>query len=115
MMNEILSKRLLAKIAGNVPRVCVGRFINEKFKIRTDVKYKNKRPKKRTAKDSFYSLLESENVYTENPYGSNKMQHLASAPEPGDISELSQEWEQSQQRTIDPKRTVVLLRKEEKK
>lgn len=61
------------------------------------------------ASDSFASLLESEKVYTENPYA---------RPNPKDyntkINEywiLEKKWQEAQSRTIDPERTVVLLKK----
>lgn len=64
------------------------------------------------ASDSFYSLLESEKVYTENPLGTE--------PTPENTPNYAysihaRQWEQAQQRTIDPKRTVVLIRKEASK
>lgn len=89
-----------------------------------------------TAKQSFYSLLESEKVYTENPYGIERPPNtpIDSIPYtqnkgyvhfrnqhpnvPPSDSSLSYEsfilkWQEAQQRTIDPSRTVVLIRKEE--
>ena len=67
------------------------------------------------ASDSFYSLLESEKVYTENPY-----RHPDKIYTNRDDSNIFQKhsmkkWQEAQQRTIDPTRTVVLLRKEDVK
>lgn len=58
-----------------------------------------------SAKESFQSLLESEKVYMDNPY-----EHLKEGMTFAE--ECENKWQEAQQRTIDPKRTVVLLRKE---
>lgn len=66
--------------------------------------------------DSFYSLLESEKVYTENPI----VEPILSLHFMNDrgyfnytgFEKAKEKWQEAQQRTIDPKRTVVLLRKE---
>lgn len=55
-----------------------------------------------SAKVAFYSLLESENVYTENPYEPLKWWMTFA-------KEFKNKWQEAQQRTIDPKRTVVLI------
>lgn len=70
-----------------------------------------------TAKTSFYSLLESENVYTENPHD----YMLQSTEENFDnckcgkteLQIVKDRWQEAQSRTIDPTRTIVLIRKEE--
>lgn len=58
-----------------------------------------------SSSDSFYSLLESENVYTENTY-----EHLKAGMT--FAGEYENKWQEAQSRTIDPTQTVVLLRKE---
>lgn len=65
----------------------------------------------------FYSLLESENVYTENPYGEDQRSYseLMDGVCRDKLAEDMRLWQEAQSRTIDPTRTVVLLRKEEKK
>lgn len=59
------------------------------------------------AKDSFQSLLESENVYTENPYGEKAP--INNEFYWGYLNDLEQ-WQEAQSRTIDPKRTLILLK-----
>lgn len=67
----------------------------------------------------FYSLLESEQVYTENPYGGECPPdiHDDENDDLGLTSALRRQqqgkWQEAQSRTIDPARTVVLLRREE--
>lgn len=63
------------------------------------------------ASESFYSLLESEKVYTENPY-----RHPDEIYTNRDDSNIFQKhsmkkWHEAQSRTIDPTRTIVLLKK----
>lgn len=65
----------------------------------------------KSAKDSFYSFLESEKVYMENPYGVAYKR----MPESDMDYRSFLKWQEAQSRTIDPKRTVVLLRKESQK
>lgn len=68
------------------------------------------------AKDSFYSLLESENVYTENPVGETPpdIRDFIDCGDPSDYSNAYDKavsnWEEAQSRTIDPTRTVILLK-----
>lgn len=68
------------------------------------------------AKESFYSLLESENVYTENPHGKEPeyvITQYGVLPEGYKRFENDHnKWQEAQSRTIDPTQTVVLLRKE---
>lgn len=72
--------------------------------------------------ESFYSLLESEKVYTESQAFPD-MHDPKYYDEPYDGTGFYQEiyssdivdWKEAQSRTIDPKRTVVLLRKDETK
>lgn len=65
-------------------------------------------PWRNKAFDSFYSLLESEKVYMENP-----LEKAAKSRGHGTLDNFDQDYEEAQQRTIDPTRTVVLLRKED--
>lgn len=63
-------------------------------------------------KESFNTLLESENVYTENPY-KHPNDIYTNRDDSNIFQKLSmRKWQEAQSRTIDPKRTVVLLRKE---
>lgn len=66
---------------------------------------------KMSAKESVYSMLKSENVYTENSYGGKP--EPCGCMGPCGIPCAFNEWQEAQSRTIDPTRTVVLLRKEE--
>lgn len=66
-----------------------------------------------SAKCSWDTLLESENVYIENPYVEKP--EPCGCTGPCGIPCAFNEWQEAQSRTIDPKRTVVLLRKESKK
>lgn len=72
-----------------------------------------------SSSDSFYSLLESENVYTENPHDymlqSTEENFDNCKCDKTELQIVREKWGQAQQRTIDPKRTVVLLRKGETK
>lgn len=63
------------------------------------------------ASDSCLSLLESENVYLENPHGEEPT--TENTPNYGYSIHVKQ-WGQAQSRAINPKRTVVLIRKESK-
>ena len=65
------------------------------------------------ARHSFSSLLRSENVYTENPYGEEQRSYseLMDGVCRDELAEDMRLWHEAQQRTIDLKRTVVLLRK----
>lgn len=71
----------------------------------------------------FYQMLESEKVYTENPFEFPCTTDPKYYDSPYDGTGFYQElysndmdqWQEAQQRTIDPKRTVVLLRKGETK
>lgn len=71
---------------------------------------------KTSAKESVYSMLKSENVYTENPLGERPTKYKGKDLPKQVIKEMYsfaiQKWQEAQSRTIDPKRTVVLLRKE---
>lgn len=68
------------------------------------------------ASKAFYSLLESEKVYTENPYGKQptkyKGKDLPKQVRKEMYSFAMQKWNEAQSRTIDPSQTVVLLRKD---
>lgn len=55
------------------------------------------------AAGAFYSLLKSENVYFENPY-----EHLKAGMTFAE--EHENRWQEAQSRTIDPKRTVILIK-----
>lgn len=59
---------------------------------------------------AFHTLLKSENVYTENPYGEKTP--VNNEFYWGFLDDLNK-WQEAQSRTIDPKRTIVLIRKEE--
>lgn len=69
-------------------------------------------------------LLKSENVYTENPYGFEPdeyddefwegIDHEKTVFLEWKYEEIANKWQEAQSRTIDPKRTVVLIRKEGK-
>lgn len=73
----------------------------------------DKKEKYRTAKQSSYSLLESENVYTENPY--KHPREMKATPQSfGWYKDAVRAFEKAQSRTINPDRTVVLIRKEDK-
>lgn len=71
--------------------------------------------------ESFQTLLESEKVYTENPVGElpPDIRDFIDCGDPSDYSraynKAVSDWQEAQQRTIDPTRTVVLLRKEDVK
>jgi hypothetical protein len=60
--------------------------------------------------ESFYSLLESEKVYTENPCGTEKPEPCYKVLWDAEGDELVEEWEEAQKRTIDPSRTIILLK-----
>lgn len=62
----------------------------------------------------FYQMLESEKVYMENPYGEDQRSYseLMDGVCRDKLAEDMRMWQEAQSRTIDPKRTVVLLRKE---
>lgn len=67
----------------------------------------------------FYQMLESENVYTENPHEFPTTTDHKYYDEPYDGTGFYQElysndmvqWQEAQSRTIDPTRTVVLIKK----
>lgn len=96
---------------------CVERINDKRY-----IHYPNWTRLYKTAKDSFYSLLEFEKVYTENPFGKKEPQlddsELWGTPEQdsqvyANLTYRKDKWHEAQSRTIDPKRTVVLIRKEE--
>lgn len=72
-----------------------------------------------SAKDSFYSMLESEKVYTENPHDymlqSTEENFDNCKCDKTELQIVREKWQEAQYRTIDPTRTVVLLRKEDVK
>lgn len=65
------------------------------------------------ASDSCLSLLESENVYTENPYGAEEPESCRCMGPCGRPCRHV-DWMEAQDMVIDPARTVVLIRKEDK-
>lgn len=75
------------------------------------------------ASESFDTLLNSENVYTENPYEFPTTTDHKYYDEPYDGTGFYQElysndmvqWQEAQSRTIDPTKTIVLIRKEVQK
>lgn len=70
--------------------------------------YTNQGRNMMSAKYSWDTLLESEGVYTENPFGGEPFYT------DGTFRKDIEKWQEAQSRTIDPERTVVLLRKEVK-
>lgn len=81
--------------------------------INEDIGYANyiMGPGEYSAKGFFYFLLESEDVHTKG----NPLDKVAKSVGHGTLDNFDQDYQEAQQRTIDPKRTVVLLRKGEKK
>lgn len=81
--------------------------------------YSNQGRSMMSAKYSWDTLIDSEQVYTENPY--SKPLRFDKWYKWGEFSDLSgsekidsEKYWAAQSRTIDPNRTVVLIRKEEK-
>lgn len=62
------------------------------------------------ASDSCLSLLESENVYMENPHGQRPNCGCYTEYDMEGCAEECYKWINAQSRTIDPKRTVILIR-----
>lgn len=60
-----------------------------------------------SSKYSFFSLLESEKVYV----GENPLQHLVDKLGHGTLDNLDQDYAEAESRTINPERTVVLIKR----
>lgn len=71
----------------------------------------NEQDTKDTAEESWWSLLQSEDIYLKNPYGEDYPEEDGNPMYLLRYNELCKQWQEAQSRTIAPERTVVLVRK----